>query len=165
VCAEASHQDGFLIRAFREEDAAAVSEILGDAPEASGWSAELTRTAFLAGGVSGFVSEKGGYLTGFILGREVVDEGEILNLVVTRKSRRQGEGTALVRTLLRAFEGRGVARVFLEVRESNDCATAFYKRLGFRQIGRREAYYCGPSEAALILQIVPKIHRLVRNRP
>jgi [ribosomal protein S18]-alanine N-acetyltransferase len=152
VCAEASHTQGFLIRAFREEDAAGVSEILGQAPEAAGWSAELTRATFLTGRVSGFVSEKAGCLTGFILGREVVDEGEILNLAVAMKSRRQGEGTALVKTMLRAFEGRGVTRVFLEVRESNDSATALYERLGFRQIGRREAYYRGPSEAALIFQ-------------
>jgi ribosomal protein S18 acetylase RimI-like enzyme len=41
--------------------------------------------------------------------------------------------------------------VFLEVRESNHDAIAFYKRLGFHQIGRREAYYSDPPAAALVL--------------
>jgi [ribosomal protein S18]-alanine N-acetyltransferase len=152
VCHEANPKEGFLIRAFREEDAAEVSEILSEAPEASGWSVEVTRATFLVGGVSGFVSENGGSLTGFILGRQVGDEGEILNLAVARKNRRLGAGTALAKAMLSAFEGRGVWRVFLEVRESNSVATVFYTRLGFRQVGRREGYYHGPSEAALILE-------------
>jgi [ribosomal protein S18]-alanine N-acetyltransferase len=152
VCAEAGHAPGFLIRAFREQDARAVSEMLAEAPEASGWSAELTRSTFLAWGVEGFVSEQGGSLTGFILGRDVLEEGEILNLAVSMKNRRKGLGTALVRTMLGAFERRGVTRVFLEVRESNHAGTVFYSRLGFRRVGRREAYYRGPSEAALVLE-------------
>lgn len=157
MCAEASEpQDGFLIRTFREEDAGGASEILLEAREAASWSASMVRGVLSSGRVSGFVSEKGGKTTGFILGREVLDEGEILNLAVISRNRRYGEGTALVKKMLKEFEGRGVFRVFLEVRESNLGAIAFYKRLGFQQVGQRESYYREPTEAALVLEYSTK---------
>jgi [ribosomal protein S18]-alanine N-acetyltransferase len=152
VCAEVGKSAGFLIRAFREEDATAASEILRHAPEAAGWSAELTRATFSSGRVSGFVSDKDGRPAGFILGREILDEGEILNLAVERENRGRGAGTALVKKMLSAFAARGVSRVFLEVRESNLGAIAFYQKLGFRQVGRREGYYREPLEAALVFE-------------
>ena len=153
VCAEGGkREEGLLIRAFREQDAAAVSDILQEAREAAGWSASMVREIFSSGRVSGYISETGGKATGFVLGREVLDEGEILNLAVTRKNRGQGEGTALLRKLLDSFAARGVWRIFLEVRESNLCAIAFYAKLGFQKVGRREGYYREPTEAALILE-------------
>jgi ribosomal-protein-alanine N-acetyltransferase len=82
----------------------------------------------------------------------VLDEGEILNLTVVRANRRHGEGTALSREMLKSFAARGVQRVFLEARESNLAGIAFYKKLGFGQVGRREGYYREPAEAALILE-------------
>ena len=39
--------------------------------------------------------------------------------------------------MMNSFATRGVQRVFLEVRESNLGAIAFYERLGFRRVGRR----------------------------
>jgi ribosomal-protein-alanine N-acetyltransferase len=45
----------------------------------------------------------------------------------------------------------GVQSVFLEVRESNSAARAFYAGLSFTQIGRRRGYYRNPEEDALVL--------------
>ena len=112
----------------------------------------MIRELLDGGGVSGFIAERAGRATGFILGREVLDEAEILNLAVARANRRCGEGTSLTRRMVESFAGRGVRRVFLEVRESNVGAVAFYERLGFRKVGRREGYYSSPGEAALILE-------------
>jgi ribosomal-protein-alanine N-acetyltransferase len=151
VCAEVN-RGGLVIRAFAAGDAADASEILLEAPEAAGWSTSMIRELLASGGVSGFVAERSGQATGFILGREVLDEGEILNLAVANAHRRHGEGTALSREMMNSFAARGVQRVFLEVRESNLAAIAFYKRLGFGQLGRREGYYREPLEAALILE-------------
>ncbi len=142
----------FLIRTFRETDAQAASAILQESREAAAWSVEMTRATFSSGRVSGFIAELAEKPTGFILGREVLDEGEILNLAVKRSARGKGQGSALVAALLSVFEGRGVVRVFLEVRESNLAAVGFYRNLGFQQVGRREGYYREPREAALILE-------------
>ena len=145
-------RERLVIRSFRVEDVAAATDILLEAPEAAAWSASMIRELLESVGVSGFIAERAGRATGFILGREVLDEGEILNLAVARSWRRQGEGTALGEAMLKSFAARGVQRAFLEVRESNLAALTFYKKLGFGQVGRREGYYRDPAEAALILE-------------
>ena len=153
MCAEASGpNERLVIRPFGKEDAEAASAILRESPEAVGWSASMIRDLLATTGVSGFIAKRDSRATGLILGREVLDEGEILNLAVAKSDRRQGEGTALSRQMMSSFAARGVERVFLEVRESNLGAVAFYARLGFQRVGRREGYYQQPAEAALILE-------------
>jgi ribosomal-protein-alanine N-acetyltransferase len=153
VCAETSRpNERLVIRPFGKEDAEAASGILRESPEAAGWSALMIRDLLATAGVSGFIGKRNCRATGFILGREVLEEGEILNLAVAKGNRRQGQGTTLSRQMMNSFAARGVQRVFLEVRESNLGAIAFYKKLGFRQVGRREGYYQQPVEAALILE-------------
>jgi ribosomal-protein-alanine N-acetyltransferase len=153
VCAEASRpNEGLVIRPFGKDDAEAASGILRESPQAAGWSATMIRDLLATPGVSGFIARRDGRATGLILGREMLDEGEILNLAVAKGNRRQGEGTALSRQMMNSFAARGVQRVFLEVRESNLGAITFYGRLGFQRVGRREGYYRQPGEAALILE-------------
>jgi [ribosomal protein S18]-alanine N-acetyltransferase len=140
------------IRAFRPADAAAVTSILRDAPEAANWPEEGYREALNWPGVVALVGEKDGNVTGFILGRRVAEVAEILNLAVTPASRRRGEGEALLRAALAEFRSCGVSRVFLEVRESNEIGIAFYEKHGFSKTGRRAGYYRDPDEAALVMQ-------------
>ncbi|MGH8246092.1 MAG: GNAT family N-acetyltransferase, partial [Gammaproteobacteria bacterium] len=52
---------------------------------------------------------------------------------------------------LRRVAAAGARKVWLEVRESNHTAIAFYQRHGFAVFGRRRAYYQLPPEDALIL--------------
>ena len=146
---------GFVVREFRAslEDAIAATEILQEAREAASWSEKLLREGVAGNSNHVFMSERAGLASGFIFGRVAVDEGEILNLAVRQAYRRSGEGTALVRRLLGVFAERGVRRVFLEVRESNRVAIAFYQRLGFLESGRRKDYYHDPVEAALVLSL------------
>jgi ribosomal-protein-alanine N-acetyltransferase len=141
-----------VIQPLGKEDAEAASAILRESPEAVCWSASTIRELLATTGVSGFMAKRDGRATGLILGREVLDEGEILNLAVDKGDRRKGEGTALSRQMMNSFAARGVQCVFLEVRESNLGAIAFYERLGFRRVGRREGYYHQPAGAALILE-------------
>ena len=72
---------------------------------------------------------------------------------------------ALLQELLRRFEESGVSRVFLEVRESNKGAMAFYERAGFQRAGRREGYYQDPREAALVFEKNEDSTRVVPNNP
>jgi [ribosomal protein S18]-alanine N-acetyltransferase len=155
VCAEVN-REGLAVRPFDIGDAQAASEILLEAPQAAVWSTAMIRELLDTSGVSGFVAERAGRATGFILGREVLEEGEILNLAVAKGDRRHGDGAALSGEMMKSFAAKGVQRVFLEVRESNLAAIAFYKKLGFGQVGRREGYYREPAEAALILEYSTK---------
>lgn len=140
------------IRMLRPEDAPAVSEILRAAPEAVFWPEVSVKEVLEWQGTLALVSEADGKVTAFLIGRQGGDEAEILNLAVTPENRRKGEGGSLLKAAIEAFRTRAVSRVFLEVRESNAVAIAFYRKHGFSPAGRREGYYREQGEAALIME-------------
>ena len=140
------------IRRMQPEDVRAVTEILREAKQAVFWPESSLKEALGWQGALALVSEAGGRVSGFLIGREAGDEAEILNLAVGQKSRRRGEGGALVKAAVDAFRVRGVSRVFLEVRESNPAGIAFYGKHGFSKLGRRERYYRDPNEAAVVME-------------
>src|SRR5260370_31540833 len=82
------------IRAFLPADVAAVTTILREVPEAANWTEESYREALNWPGTVALISEEEGKVSGFILGRQVADEGEILNLAVTAPYRRSEEHTS-----------------------------------------------------------------------
>jgi ribosomal-protein-alanine N-acetyltransferase len=108
-------------------------------------------TTVTAGGVF-LVGEANGEIVGFVMARHVVDESEVIYIAVRRSQRRSGFGAALLAAALKDAEAQGVARVFLEVRESNAGAIAFYRKHGFAQVGRRRAYYRNPDNDALLFE-------------
>lgn len=140
------------IRALRPEDAGAVAEILSKSPEAVFWSEASLREVLRWQGILGFASEVKGEVVGFLIARQVKEEGEVLNLAVAPESRRRGEGGTLLTAAVVELRKRGVTRVFLEVRESNAAGIAFYQRHSFSQAGRREGYYREPREAAIVME-------------
>ena len=81
-------------------------------------------------------------VVGFALSRAVADEAELLLLAVSPAARRRGVGGALLRSMIAEARGRGIAKVHLEVRASND-AIALYTSAGFVKTGERRAYYRG----------------------
>jgi ribosomal-protein-alanine acetyltransferase len=140
------------IRAFRETDAAAVAEILRASPEASQWTEWGFKELLGWRGVLALVSEDDRTVTGFLIGREVAGEAEILNFAVLVAKRRRGEGAALLKAAMDELRARKVSRVFLDVRESNEAGTAFYEKQGFSKTGRRPGYYRTPEEAAIRME-------------
>jgi ribosomal-protein-alanine N-acetyltransferase len=100
----------------------------------------------------GLVAEQEDRVVGYLLGRLVVPEAEILNVAVAASVRGQGIGRALVESALGLLAERGVREVFLEVRASNAVALRLYHSVGFRVSGVRRRYYRLPSEDALVLR-------------
>ncbi len=147
------HENPLEINACRSEDLPHLQAILQQAPEAAPWSSNLLGEALASQPSHFLVARQGKDIVGFIVGHRVMDEGEILNLAVRSEFRRQGLGKALVKQLLQIFGQEGVVKAFLEVRPANAAATAFYRRLGFRQVAERPAYYRNPTESALILAL------------
>jgi [ribosomal protein S18]-alanine N-acetyltransferase len=92
-------------------------------------------------------------LAGFVLSRMVTPEAEILSIAVARSRRGKGLAGQLLQLHLRRLAALGVGAVFLEVGEENMPALRLYRRAGFREIGRREAYYSAEKgSAALVLR-------------
>jgi len=93
--------------------------------------------------------------TGFIIMRVGGDEAEVLTLAVAPAARRRGVASELVASAVLHAERVGARSLFLEVDCTNFPALALYKRLGLTEVGRRKAYYSGPSGArhdALVLR-------------
>lgn len=148
------------IRRLVASDVAALLAITARSPEAAqwwsggyqrigsqefdGWVAELP----VAGNAR---QEK--QIAGFLVARVMADEMEILNLAVEPGWRRLGVAGKLLETALAQGRASGARRVFLEVRESNVAAIAFYQAHGFAPAGRRPRYYSDPPEDALVLSL------------
>ncbi|MCX7288666.1 MAG: GNAT family N-acetyltransferase [Rhodobacterales bacterium] len=94
---------------------------------------------------------------GFLLGRAVAGEAELLTLAVAPEARRRGLGQRLVSRFLYQARLRGAEVAFLEVAEDNAPARAVYSRAGFTESGRRRGYFRTPesrSVDALVLRRV-----------
>lgn len=98
-----------------------------------------------------WVAEDGDRITGFLVASQVMDEMEIHNVAVHPDLRRRGVGSLLLREALRWGRQRGAQKAYLEVRQSNAAAQAFYKRHKFEVISHREKYYSSPQENGVVL--------------
>ncbi len=87
---------------------------------------------------------------GFALYTWVLNEGELIKLAVSPGYRRQGLGGLLVEAGVRALQPRGVKRLLLEVRATNQTAQALYRAWGFYSVAIRPDYYQTPREDAWI---------------
>jgi ribosomal-protein-alanine N-acetyltransferase len=88
-----------------------------------------------------------GYANFYLIGGEV----QVLNIAVAPEDRDKGYATLLLTYAIALLQDRGAEEFFLEVREGNADAIKLYKKLGFRQIGRRKRYYTETNEDALVM--------------
>lgn len=80
------------------------------------------------------------------------DEGEIPSIAVDLEFRRRGFAQKIFAAMEEFAKEEKLRRIFLEVRESNEGAIAFYKRNDFSEVGRRPKFYHDPTEDGLILE-------------
>lgn len=133
-----------------ERDLAAIAElareVLPDAWSVAGfeahWRAARSDLWWICG--------RDGRAAGYLAARHLEDEGEIFSLGVHASLRRHGLASQLLKALETSQEWRGVARIHLEVRESNHAAQAFYARHGFVRVGQRPRYYADGETAILM---------------
>lgn len=124
------------------------------------WNAAAFRQLLDHPGSTAFIARAGEPLetTGFVLGRLVADEAEILTLGVREGWQRRGIGQRLVEAFCRAARKAEARRFHLEVAADNATALRLYQRLGFSESGRRKGYYERPGmppEDAINLSLVP----------
>ena len=117
------------------------------------WSLRSFREALDSGSVyfACARSDAGGVL-GYVVAWFVADQGEIANIAVAPDQRGRGVGRALLDAALGEAAARGIAAVFLEVRDSNQRARELYASRGFEEVGRRRRYYRRPVEDAIVLR-------------
>ncbi len=89
----------------------------------------------------------------FLVAHRVDKEWEVENIVVAEDSRRLGLGSRLLSDLVKHARTNHGNSIFLEVRQSNQGARAFYNKLGFVELGSRKSYYSNPSEDAVLYRL------------
>jgi len=90
-------------------------------------------------------------LSGFVILRQMGDEGELLQIAVDKAMRRRGAADALIVAALLYAGDNALKSVFLEVRKSNEAAIALYKKHGFESVRTRKDYYINPVEDAAVM--------------
>jgi [ribosomal protein S18]-alanine N-acetyltransferase len=124
------------------------------------WSREMFRSELeIGGGTYARIAEQDGALVGYLCAVLVEDEAHVGNLAVHPAERRQGVAQALIDDLVLAARKRGIIRVTLEVRASNESARKFYYKNDFIDVAIRKNYYRKPVEDAIVMM------RIVREGP
>ncbi len=134
-------------------DAAAMSRLHG-ASFQRGWSVQEFEQLLVDRAVTAHRATSGERLCGLIISRSAAGESEILSVAVAAPYRGRGLAARLLDLHLRRLAGIGCRAVFLEVDTSNEPARRLYRRAGFREVGRRQAYYrhTAANSNALVLQ-------------
>lgn len=143
------------LRLARAADAASLSQLHARCFETA-WSVAMMMPVLSAPEATTLIAENRGQACGFIQARAAADEAEILTLCVLPLLRRHGLGMLLVGGLIADLKSRGVKTLYLEVASSNAAAIGLYRAAGFRETGRRKAYYARenlPPEDALIMAL------------
>ncbi|WP_206458635.1 ribosomal protein S18-alanine N-acetyltransferase [Anaerovorax sp. IOR16] len=90
-------------------------------------------------------------VVGYVGSWMILDEGHITHVAVHPGYRKKGIGHAMLSLLFDHCEKNGIFSHTLEVRPSNQAALTLYGQFGFKEAGRRKAYYENNGEDALIL--------------
>jgi ribosomal-protein-alanine N-acetyltransferase len=90
---------------------------------------------------------------GYYIGMSVLDEVTLMDIVISKNNRGQGNGKLLLSHLLNHCSEQKVQQVWLEVRESNKAAIHLYDKAGFVVAEQRANYYpsANGKEDALIM--------------
>ncbi len=99
------------------------------------------------------VTEEEGELCGYIGLYLTYEDAEITGIAILPEKRRGGRGKALLEQAGELAKKKGAERILLEVRRSNQTAQAFYKKMGFEEMGIRPNFYDFPKEDAILMQL------------
>lgn len=126
------------ITRLEDADAMAALHQAAFVDHAAVWSARAFADLLAKSGTQAFGTDDGFIM----LQNPASGEAEILTLAVQPKARRQGLAAALIAHSVAAL---GVRRMFLEVAADNHGARRLYETCGFRETGKRKAYYKKPD--------------------
>ena len=122
------------------------SEIFSDA-----WSYRDIQDLICTEGGMCFSAVDSGEVVAYVIGRLIPPEGEIYRVAVAPEKRQRGIGYRLLDYAVKTSKGKGLERLFLEVRSKNVPAIRLYTAYGFKEIGVRKNYYKDPSDDAIVM--------------
>ncbi|MBN2040112.1 MAG: ribosomal protein S18-alanine N-acetyltransferase [Spirochaetes bacterium] len=96
------------------------------------------------------VAEYGKDIIGFAIAWFVGEEIQLHKIAVSGDFRKRGIAMSFINYYIRKYGRAGAKVMFLEVREKNVGARAFYRKLGFQETGIRKNYY--PDDHAVLIR-------------
>lgn len=125
--------------------------------EASVYGYPWSRGNFVDSLAAGYLAEVlgNGTIVGYFIALPGVDELHLLNITIASTEQGRGHGSALLDAVVAHGRARHLAKLWLEVRASNERAQALYLRRGFAVVGRRRGYYpaAGGREDAILMSL------------
>ena len=100
-----------------------------------------------------FTAFSDGAFVGYITSYVSFDTADILSIAVAEEHRRKGFGRMIMLGFIGECKKRGIARITLEVRQSNSAAKGLYESIGFFAVGKRKGYYTLPKEDAVLYDL------------
>lgn len=142
----------FIIRSFGEDyvsEAAEIEKLCFSEP----WSETALQYMFNSPNTYAVacIEKESGRLVAYGGLEYVLDEAELTNVATHPDFRRRGCARAIMEALERYISIRGVKRVWLDVRKSNEIAIDLYRKFGFTAAGIRPKYYRFPLEDAILM--------------
>ena len=122
------------------------SEVFPDA-----WSYRDIQNLICSEGAMCFSAIDGGEVVAYVIGRLIAPEGEIYRVAVKPEKRKRGIAYRLLDYAVKTSRGKGLERLFLEVRSKNIPAINLYTAYGFTEIGVRKSYYKDPVDDAIVM--------------
>ena len=124
----------------------AIYEVMTDVYPVSPWTLEQIQADLSQDQTWYALAYDGAEVIGFLAIQENLFEAEVLQIAVKKAYQGQGIASALFEILPTDKE------IFLEVRNSNQIAQAFYKKEKMAVIAERKSYYHDPVEDAIIMK-------------
>lgn len=122
-------------------------EVLSEFPE-------TFLVAELAGEVVGYIMCRIEYGFSHVKKLGLARRGHVISVAVLEEHRGKGIGTRLINTAQEEMSKKSASESYLEVRVSNERAITLYERLGYRTVGRLEAYYKDGEPAFLMASAI-----------
>lgn len=139
------------VRIMKEADLPCV-EGIEKASFSNPWSIESIQKAlqnsenvYIVADIDGRVAGYAGFWCSF-------ESADLCNIAVDSSFRRRGVAAAILQEAFHLLTEKGVERILLEVRCSNEPAILLYQREGFEILTIRKGYYTNPREDAWIMQ-------------
>ncbi len=142
-----------IVRNMIESDLEAIAA-LEQVTFSDGWTLKSIYDTFCQKQAFVVTAETDGRIVGYCIVYFALDEGEIARIAVDTSCRRQGVGREILNQVEKRCAERGIVRLLLDVRESNETARKFYLNFGFREDGVRKNFYDMPREDAVLMSKV-----------
>jgi ribosomal-protein-alanine N-acetyltransferase len=118
------------------------------------WTEHMFRSQLMLGDISiNIVLTEDESIVGYLVAWVAYDELHILSIAVVPERRRKGYAVRLMDDAIERGTAKGIKKVVLEVREGNVAPQLFYRKYGFRVIGKRARYYSDTGEDAIVMEL------------